>query len=151
MRKSCTGYITFAGGQSPISWRSQQQTIVSLSSTEAEYIALSACVQEALYLKHLVSELGIPQHLPMTIHEDNQSTIKLVKNPEGHGRTKHIDVRHFFVQDNYERGIILLEYCPTQQQIADVFTKALPAPQFRQLRDKLGVTDSPAALSPLDK
>jgi hypothetical protein len=126
---------------SPISWRSQLQTIVSLSSTEAEYIALAACVQEVLYLKYMLVELTMPQRHPIVIHEDNQSTIKLVKNPEGHGRTKLIDIKHFFVQEAQDRGDIILQYCATQEQAADILTQALPKPQFVKLRDKLGVTN----------
>ena len=112
---------------------------MTLLSTQAEYIALSACAQEILYLRHLLAEMGFTQMGATVIYEDNQSTIKLVKNPEGHGRTKHIDVRHFFVQEAHARGEILLEYCPTSNQIADIFTKALARPQFQKLRHALGV------------
>ena len=145
-RRSTTGFVTQLFGNSPISWRSQLQTIVTLSSTEAEYIALSACVQEMLYLKMLISELGIQQTEPMTIFEDNQSCIKIVNNPEGHGRTKHIDVKHFFVQEAVTRKDIILKYVESANQIADILTKALPGPAFQKLRHKLHVLSRQEAL-----
>jgi hypothetical protein len=87
----------------------------------------------------LLKELGFEHSSPTTVYEDNQSAIKLVKNPEGHGRTKHIDVRHSFVQAAHTSQDILLEYCPTNDQVADIFTKALAGPQFSILRAKLRV------------
>ena len=145
-RRSATGYVTQLCGGSPISWRSQLQTMVTLSSTEAEYIALAACVQELLYLKMLLSELGIQQTEPILVHEDNQSCIKIVNNPAAHGRTKHIDVKHFFVQEAQSRKEILLQYIQSADQIADIFTKALPGPAFQKLRHKLQVLSRYEAL-----
>ncbi|KAE9280413.1 Retrovirus-related Pol polyprotein from transposon TNT 1-94, partial [Phytophthora rubi] len=98
-RRSVSGYVTYLFGNSPISWRSSLPKLVTLSTTEAEYVALASTVQEVLYLKQVMLELGYDQVGPVKIGEDNQSTIRISKNPEHHGRCKHIDIRFFFVQE----------------------------------------------------
>ena len=100
-RRSTTGYcfmLIVQGGA--ISWKTRRQPTVALSSTEAEYMALSAATQEALYLKKLVSEFdqNLSEHC-ITIHEDNQGSIALVDNPVHHNITKHIDIRYHFVRE----------------------------------------------------
>jgi hypothetical protein len=137
-RRCISGYITFYHG-SPISWLAKKQTTVSLSTTEAEYTALASCIQECLYLKFLLMDLGISLERPIVIHEDNQSTIKIARNPALHGRSKHIDVKYFFVQELTESQIFDVIHCPTKEQIADIFTKALQPYQFQALRPLLKV------------
>ena len=138
-RRSVTGYVTHLFGDSPISWRSQMQSLVTLSSTEAEYVALSACVQEVKYLRTLLMELRFPQTAPVTIHEDNQSCIKLVKNPESHGRTKHIDIKYHFIREAFASHVIVVIYCPTSDMRADTMTKSLPFPAFSKHRSGISV------------
>lgn len=127
-RRSTTGFVIMYGG-GPISWCSKRQPIVSLSSTEAEYIAASDCCKECLYLKSFISELtGISVKIMLNI--DNQSSIQLIKTGSFSKRSKHIDVRFYFIHENYKKGNIDLKYCPSNIQIADMFTKPLSKEKF---------------------
>ncbi len=135
-RRSVGGYISFFCN-SPISWASKKHHTVVLSTTEAEYIALCHCMQEIIFLKLLLKELTFESQHPITIYEDNQSCIKVSNNPELHGRSKHIDIRYHFVQEKVEKKEFVIKYCPTQQMIADIFTKALRKHQFAELKTQL--------------
>jgi hypothetical protein len=137
-RKSTSGYV-FMMGSGAISWSSKKQAIVTLSTTEAEFIAAAACACQAIWLKRLLCELGYHQEGPTSIHCDNVSTIKLSKNPVLHGRSKHIDVRYHFLRDLCKEGIIDMIYCRSEDQIADIMTKPLKIAAFVKLRDMLGV------------
>ncbi len=95
-RRSVGGYITF-NMNSPISWLSKKFPITTLSSTEAEYIALCHLIQELMYLRQLATELELNVTTTVPVYEDNQSTIKMTNNSDQHGRSKHIDIRHYFV------------------------------------------------------
>lgn len=143
-RKSTSGYMfQIAGG--PVSWRSRKQNTVALSTAEAEYVALSSAAQECVWMRRLVAELGNPPGGPTIILEDNQSSIAMAKNPQFHGRAKHIDIKHHFIREQVSAGSIELKYCPTQEMLADVLTKGLPQQQFSLLREKAGIlprTDS---------
>jgi hypothetical protein len=132
-RRSTTAYL-FQFGGGPISWSSRLQPTVALSSAEAEYMAVCAATQESTYLRQLLSELGYPQADATTIYEDNQGCIALARNPVLHKRTKHIEIRYHFIRERIESGQVKLEYIPTQKQLADILTKALPKPQFEALR-----------------
>ncbi|KAF1318445.1 Integrase catalytic core protein, partial [Globisporangium splendens] len=138
-RRSTSGYAFILNGGC-ISWRSKKQRSVALSSTEAEYMALSEATQEAVWLKGILCELG--EHSsdrPVKIFEDNQGSIALAKNPEFHKRTKHIDIRYHFVRGKVEDDQVVLEYCPTEDMLADMMTKAIGTNQFGALRSKLGI------------
>ncbi|UYV83987.1 hypothetical protein LAZ67_X000796 [Cordylochernes scorpioides] len=124
-RKSTTGYV-FMLNNGPISWCSQKQNCVSLSTTESEYIAASKATKEAIWLRHLLRELHQEQVKPTTIFCDNQSCIRLVHNPEYHKRTKHIDIWYHFIRDHFQNHAIDLLYVCSNDQAADIFTKALP-------------------------
>jgi len=137
-RKSTSGYTFFIGGN-PVSSSSRKQQTVSLSSGEAEYIALSAATQEAMWIRSMLTELGFKPKEASKIWLDNQSALAVAKNPELHSRTKHIDIRHHFIRDCVENDVIEVHYCPTKQMIADILTKALPKHQFQELRAQLGV------------
>jgi hypothetical protein len=121
-RRSQTGYI-FMLANAAIDWRSSRQTVVALSSTEAEYLSLSAATREALYLRNLMSVLTDTPPRPVVILEDNQSTIKLAHKQLSSDRTKHIDIRHHFVKHYVSTGVISLLYVPTEFQAADCLTK----------------------------
>ena len=143
-RKSMSGYIFMLSGAG-ISWRSKKQTSVALSTAEAEYIALSSSVQEAIWLKQLTSELSREHSSSKAtvIYEDNQSAISLAKNPQFHGKAKHIDIRHHFVHDQVTSGTIELKYCCTENMVADIFTKGLCRTNFEKLRKMAGVVPVP--------
>ncbi|CUM47093.1 unnamed protein product [Debaryomyces tyrocola] len=101
-RKSITGYIVKYGG-SPMSWKSKKQSIVAISAAEAEYLALSEAVKEALWIIRLFREMCVPLKLPIPIHEDNYSCILLAEHPVFHLRTKHIDIRDHFIREHIIR------------------------------------------------
>lgn len=137
-RKSTTGYVFFLGSTA-FTWNSKKQGVVALSTCEAEYVAVSSTVCEAIWLRNLLKELNHPQEKSTAIFVDNMSAIKLSKNPVQHGRSKHIDTRFHFLRDHVKQKTIELKYCNTLEQVADIFTKSLPTATFRKLRDKLGM------------
>jgi len=95
-------------GKGVISWSSKKQSIVTLSSTEAEFVIATACACQAIWLKRILEELEFKQAGATTIYCDNNSTIKLSKNPVLHGRSKHIDVKWYFLRDLCSDGVIQL-------------------------------------------
>ena len=112
--------------------------VVALSTTEAEYVALSAATQEVVWLNRFLSDIKAAQ-MPVVIKEDNQGTIALAKNPISHNRTKHIDIKFHYVREALEDGIINLIYCPTEQMTADILTKPLIRQRFETLRLEMGL------------
>src|SRR5271163_2532660 len=111
-RKSTSGYLFYLAG-GVISWSSKRQPTVVLSSTEAEYMALTHTTKEAIWLQFFLKEIEFrEEHTAMTIYEDNQSNIALAKNPIHHARIKHIDIQHHFIREKMESGEIDLEYMP---------------------------------------
>lgn len=139
-RKSRSGYIFLLNG-APISWSSQRQNCVSLSTTEAEYVALANGTKEAIWLRRLLNELGIRCD-SVKIYVDNQSAISLANNPEYHKRSKHIDVRYHFVRDVVHKREITVEYIPSDKQLADILTKPLPRETFCKLRESMNISAS---------
>lgn len=138
-RHSTTGNI-FLMSEGSISWLSQRQPTVALSTAEAEYIALCSVTQETVWLQKLMEDLIIKSEpKPMIIYEDNQGAIAMAKNPVGHKRTKHIDIKFHFVREKVQEGALLLQYCTTKEMLADILTKPLPKGQFEYLRSKLGL------------
>lgn len=123
-RKSYTGFMFFVGG-SLVSWESRKQSCVALSSTEAEYMAMSDAAKEAIFFKRLLEEIGYSSGEAVILNVDNQGAEKLASNPVYHKRTKHIDIRYHHVREVVENGEIILKYCPTQDMIADILTKNL--------------------------
>ena len=134
-RKSTSGYIfQIAGG--PVSWRSRKQSCVALSTSEAEYIALTSASQEG---RQLISDILKKPMKPVTIYEDNQSTICLARNPQFHGCSKHISIKFHFIRDNVKEGVIQMQYCKTENMTADILTKELYGEKFMKLRKMSGV------------
>ena len=137
-RHSMSGYIIMLNG-GPVAWSSRKQPIIALSTAEAEYIALTAAAREILYLQLLIEEL---YHIPSTatpIYCDNQAAIALASNNKFHARTKHIDIRFHFVRTHIKNGTFELRYCPTDDNIADAFTKPIPRPRLQKLRTMMGL------------
>lgn len=112
---------------------------MSLSTTEAEFIAAAASSCQVVWLRRILEALGRNQTHPTTIYCDNSSTIKLSRNAVMHGRSKHIDVRFHFLRDLTRNGTVELQYCSSQEQVADIMTKPLKLADFVRMRDKLGV------------
>ena len=103
----------------------KKQAVVALSTSEAEYVALSTAAEEALWFQKLFTDLQMPAKM-ITVKEDNQGAIVLAQNPIAHSRTKHIDIRFHFIQEARENGTIDIVYCPTSEMITDLFTKPTP-------------------------
>ena len=110
-------------------------------TAEAEYVALSSAAQKAVWLHQLYKEFNGELKDPTTIFEDNQAAIKLAKNPQYHGQTKHISIKYHFVREQVSNGTIRLKYCQTDEMTADMFTKGLAKTKFAKLRDKAGIKD----------
>ncbi len=127
-RSPIMGYLFFiAGGLT--SWSSKRENIVTLSTTEAEYVALTHAAKEAIWLRKFIDEL-IGQAHTIDLHGDNQGSITLAKNDQFHARTKHIDIHYHFIRQYIEDGLIKLSYVPTKANVADIMTKALPYDKF---------------------
>lgn len=124
-----------------IGWIAKKQATVSLSSTEAELVALCVAACHGQWLRRVLRDLGWKLDEPVLFYEDNQSTIKIVSNPKDSGRLKHIDVKYFYVRELIEDKSIKVNYLPSTQQQADILTKSLPAPAFKKLRTSIGVED----------
>jgi hypothetical protein len=146
-RKSISGYVfTLAGGA--ISWSSKKQATIALSTTEAEYIALTQAAKESIWIQGLLGELGFTAINGNLIYGDNQGSIALAYNPEYHARTKHIDIQYHFIRECVQDGKIALEYCATADMVADGMTKALAKERHLELLAKMGVGDAAETTSP---
>jgi hypothetical protein len=116
---------------------SKKQSLIALSSTESEYIALSECVREVLWFRSFMCELGHSQRGPTSIFQDNLSCIKIAQDPSVSDRTKHIDIKHHFIRERIEMEQVKLVYVPTTHMLADILTKPLHISQFRPLVSEL--------------
>lgn len=137
-RKSTPGYVFMLSGGA-VSWSSKKQPIVTLSTTEAEFVVAATCACQAVWMRRILEKLNHVQDGCTTVFCDNSSTIKLSKNPVMHGRSKHIDVRFHFLCDLTQDGVVELVHCGTQDQVADLMTKPLKLEAFMKLRDHLGM------------
>ena len=118
-RKSTSGYVFQMSGAA-ITWRSKKQSYVTISTAEAEYTALACAAQEAVWLQ----QLNKPAETIM-INEDNQFAIAMSKNPQFHGRAKHVDIKFHFIRKLLEKEKMTLKFCPSVNMIADMLTKGL--------------------------
>lgn len=142
-RKSNSGFVfKYCGGI--VSWCSRKQTCVALSTTEAELIALCEAAKECIWLKRLITEIGqiitepiIINITIILIYEDNSSCQKLILNSNNSNRTKHIDIRYYFVKDLISKKILNCVYCPSDDMLADIFTKPLNNIKFRKFRNEM--------------
>jgi hypothetical protein len=123
--RSFNGYIFLLNG-GPVSWDSRKQRTVALSTTEAEYMALSEGVKEAIYLQRLLQELGADEMIGSVVFCDNKGSLRLAENHTFHARSKHIDIRHHFARDVLRTKKVTLEHVPTDHQVTDFLTKGLP-------------------------
>ncbi|XP_071578904.1 uncharacterized protein [Temnothorax nylanderi] len=123
-RRSVSG-ILFKYNGGVITWASRRQQSVALSTMEAEYVAASEGAKKAVWLGRLFSKIT-PLHKEPVIFIDNASAIKLAKNPSFHKHSKHIAVRYHFVRECVETGQLIVEYIPSEKQVADILTKPIP-------------------------
>ncbi|XP_019101870.1 PREDICTED: uncharacterized protein LOC109133316 [Camelina sativa] len=139
-RRSLTGWFVSLGN-SPLSWRSKKQNVVSMSSAEAEYHSMSLTLRELKWLKGLLEDLGVQQAQPIDLHCDSQAAIHIAANPVFHERTKHVELDFHNVRDAAKARLIRLHFVRSASQLADVFTKALGRRDFEGLIGKLGLHD----------
>ena len=139
--KSTTMYY-FLFGQGAFSWHSKRKPTVTLSSTEAEYMASTNATKEALWLQQFCKDIGFNQVKATTIFCDNRSCITLTQYPKFHARTKHVEFHHHFVQEKILSGAVEIKNCSTKEQYADFLTKSLPQPKHELCELKLGVTST---------
>ncbi|GKD53371.1 hypothetical protein Tco_1286758, partial [Tanacetum coccineum] len=130
-KKSTTGGCQFLGRRL-ISWQCKKQTIVATSSTEVEYVAAAICCAQVLWIQNQLLDYGF-NFMNTKIFIDNQSTICIVKNPVFHQRTKHIEIRHHFIRDANEKNLIQVLKIHTDDNVADLLTKAFDGPRFAYL------------------
>ncbi|KAD3068312.1 hypothetical protein E3N88_36192 [Mikania micrantha] len=137
-RKSVSANI-FMLGNGPVSWSSKKQSTVALSSSEAEYIAATSAACQGIWLRRILADLRLDVYEPTTIWCDNKSAINLSKNPIMHSRSKHIELKHHFIRDLVKQGMIMLEFCSTDEQLADLLTKSLTKEKFVYFRHKVSM------------
>ncbi|CAJ2640159.1 unnamed protein product [Trifolium pratense] len=138
-RKSLSGFVFTLFGTA-VTWKANQQSVVALSTTQAEYIALVEGVKEAIWLKGMIGEMGISQGC-VKIHCDSQSAIHLANHQVYHERTKHIDIRLHFVRDMIETKEIMVQKIASEENPADMFTKSLPRAKFKHCLDLINFVE----------
>ena len=125
-------------GSCLVSWGSKKQNSVALSTAEAEYVAAAACCSQLLWMKQQLRDYGV-ECGSVPILFDNTSAIDISKNPVQHSKTKHIEIRHHFLRDCVDKGMVSMKFCRTDEQRADIFTKDLNREPFERLRMELGM------------
>jgi len=139
-RKSTTGVVYFLDS-SLVTWASQKQKIVALSSCEAEYVAAAAAACQGVWLSRLIADVLGTKEVLVKLLMDNMSAIALSRNPVHHDRSKHIDTKFHFIRECIEEGKVEVEHVGTADQLADIFTKSLGRVRFVELRSALGVVE----------
>jgi hypothetical protein len=137
-RKAISGYAFMIDGGAVL-WCMKKQEIISLSTTEVKYVVATHAAKEAIWLRSLIGELYSNMQGPTTLYSDNQSAIALTKDHQYHACTKHIDIRFHFIRWIIEQGKMKLVYCPTNDMLADTFTKALPSIKAKHFAKALGL------------
>nr|GFC52083.1 retrovirus-related Pol polyprotein from transposon TNT 1-94 [Tanacetum cinerariifolium] len=130
--------MQFLGGDKLVSWSSKKHDCTSMPSAEAEYVSLSACYAQVLWMRTQLTDYGFHfDKIPM--YCDSKAAIAILCNHVQHSRTKHIDVRYHFIKEKVEKGIVELFFFGIEYQLADLFTKALPEEMFKYLVRRLGM------------
>ncbi|GKE05118.1 hypothetical protein Tco_1397136 [Tanacetum coccineum] len=136
-RRSTSGGCQYLGRRL-VSWQCKKQTIVAISSTEAEYVAAASCCAQVLWMQNQLLDYGF-NFMNTEIHIDNESTICIVKNPVFHSKTKHIQIRHHFIRDCYEQRLINVVKVHTDDNVADLLTKGFDLARFNFLVVTIGM------------
>jgi ribosomal protein L24 len=130
-RRSITGFIVYLMGV-PISWKSKGQRGVVLSTTEAEYVAISETVREIKFIIQILESMALIIEYPVIVHVDNVGAIFLANNRTTGERTKHVDIRHHFVREYIEDGMVKIMFVRSRHNDADIFTKNLPGDSYER-------------------
>lgn len=117
----------------------QRSKMLAQSTAEAEYIATAKAASQAVWLRRILEDIAEKKEEGTKLYCDNKSAIAIGKNPVSHDRTKHIAIKYHFIRESIEKGEVALEYCRTEEQLADILTKALPQEKFCYLRELIGV------------
>ena len=137
-RRSTSGYVfTMSGG--PVTWSSKRQATVALSTVEAEYVAMSRCSQQMVWMQTWLDEVEIEHDMPGIIQGDSHGAIALGKNTKDHGKVKHIDIRHHYLRELVKSGAISFEQIPSADNVADLFTKPLARDHHHRFLDMLNI------------
>ncbi|GJW73558.1 putative ribonuclease H-like domain-containing protein [Tanacetum coccineum] len=136
-RRSTSGGCQYLGRRL-VSWQCKKQTIVAISSTEAEYVAAASCCAQVLWMQNQLLDYGF-NFMNTEIHIDNESTICIVRNPVFHSKTKHIQIRHHFIRDCYEQRLINVVKVHTDDNVADLLTKGFDLARFNFLVVTIGM------------
>ena len=127
------------------SWSSKKQHTVSISTAEAEYVSAASCCAQILWMKNQLADYDL-DYSKIPIMCDNTSAIAITHNPVQHSKTKHIDIRYHFIRDHVMKGDIEIYFIPTDDQLADIFTKPLDETRFKFLISKLGMLNGDSAV-----
>ncbi|RVW23162.1 Retrovirus-related Pol polyprotein from transposon RE1 [Vitis vinifera] len=138
-RRSTSGYFTFVGGNL-VTWKSKKQNVVARSSAEAEFRGMALGLCEALWLRLLLQDLGLSRQ-PIRLFCDNKAACDIAHNPVQHDRTKHVEVDRFFIKEKLDDKIVELPKIRSEDQLADILTKAVSSQVFSKFLDKLGMCD----------
>ncbi|KAH9718181.1 retrovirus-related pol polyprotein from transposon RE1 [Citrus sinensis] len=135
-RRSTSGYFTFVGGNL-VTWRSKKQHVVARSSAEAEYRGMALGVCEGLWISFILNDLGYPSQQPIQLYCDNKTARDIAHNPVQHDRTKHVEVDRFFIKEKLDEKILELPKIRSEDQLANILTKAISSRAFTKFLDKL--------------
>ena len=137
-RRSTSGYVfIMAGG--PVTWSSKRQTTVALSTVEAEYVAMSRCAQQMVWVQSWLKEVEVEFSTPGLISGDSRGAIALTKNTKDHGKVKHIDIQHHYIRELLKSKVISIEQVSSAENLADLFTKPLPRDHHHHLLAALNI------------
>ncbi|KAK1408895.1 hypothetical protein QVD17_41029 [Tagetes erecta] len=139
-KRSTAGYFTLLGGNL-VTWRSKKQKVVSLSSAESEFRGIAKGITEILWLRKIMKEIGAPFKRPVRLKCDNKAAIKISENPVEHDRTKHVEIDRHFIKEKIEDGTIEIPFVKSEDQLADILTKAVGTKAFELVLSKLGIGD----------
>lgn len=139
-RRSTAGYFTMVGGNL-VTWRSKKQKVVALSSAEAEFRGIARGLTEILWLRKIMAEIGFPAQKACELMCDNKAAISISENPVQHDRTKHVEVDRHFIKEKLEGGLIDIPFVKSEDQLADILTKAVTGRTLEAVLSKLGIGD----------
>ena len=137
-RRSTSGYVFIMAG-SPVTWSSKRQPTVALSTVETEYVAMSRCTQQMVWMQSWLDEVAIERTSPSFIKGDSKGAIALTKNTKDHAKIKYIDIRHHYIRELVQSGSIVFEQTPSADNLADLFTKPLPRDQHHRILQALNI------------